>query len=152
MEQPVGIQIKRIKLLSFKMKEYLFKGDEAPASVVIDYRIEYNIEVNLVQFFLRILFKYESSEEALIEAEIHNVFEVENLKHYLDDNNNIQLPKSALVVIVSLSISHSRALIANLTAGTILNDLIMPIFDGEDVANHFFFKKENMETVDSNIE
>jgi len=134
-----GMQIRRIKQLSFFVNEALYKLNKAENSEIkLDYRLGFITENDIVDFTLKISFFYSTSKTIYLESEIQNIFQIKDLKNFVDETGKMKLPDNALISMVSLSISHARAITANNVAGTLLNDIILPIFDGVLVAKQFF--------------
>lgn len=132
--------IKRVKDTSFYINEKLFIN--SPEKVIkIDLRQTFgiNIQLNLIEFTLIIFLHYEDAppEEKLVEIEVQNVFEVLDLKKYII-KDGIHLPDALLISIISMSISHGRALLSKNLGGTVFQEIILPITDPVEVAAHFF--------------
>lgn len=141
----VGIQIRRVKGLSFKMDEMAFQpvSLNIPLTIFFEFKTGLNIPLNILEFTLKVSFKYQDSIEPCLQAEIQNLFEIKDLPKYIE-GTNINLPREALITIVSLSVSHSRALIANYTAGSAFSDTVLPIVDGVAMTTQFFPEKLNV--------
>ena len=61
---------------------------------------------------------------------ISNIFELNDLKNFLDqDNNNLNLPASFEASIIGISLSHTRAIFVTKCAGTFLQNAVMPILN-----------------------
>lgn len=133
------MRVQRIKLLNFFMNEPSFKPNGA-ANVQLDYKTGYNTDLDFFDFTLRIRFDYPGNpEQVFISAEVQNVFVIKELNRFLDEKTNlIELPGSALVSIVSLAISHTRAILATCVAGSVFGETLVPLLDAYGVAKHFF--------------
>ena len=137
-EVVVEMQIQRIKQFSFTINEGLFKPD-ATFNVTIDTKHALDVEKNFIDLTLRITFKYPDTEQFCIQSEISNIFFIKDLKKYIiEGEEDLAIPSNALITIMSLSISHSRALIFSSVGGSIYNGTILPLVNPEEVARQHF--------------
>ncbi len=151
MNKEIGIGIRKIKDSGFFINERLYKNASTQL-IKIDFQqqVTFDIKKNQLSFILRIMFRYEKSspDELLLDTQIENVFEITNLKDYVSNRGEVTLPEEIWTTIVSLSISHSRALIARNTAGTFLQDYILPIVNPGEITRAFFPKLEKIKPSD----
>jgi hypothetical protein len=144
---PAYISVKRVKDIFFSINEQLFIPDpEKIIKIELGERIGFNIEGNLVNFILRIYFHYVNEPEVLVDIQVENLFEVSNLKEFLNKEEVMILPPKLLISIVGMSLSHGRALLLKNTAGTKWESIVLPVTNPEHVARHFYpyvFKEES---------
>jgi hypothetical protein len=118
--------------------------------------LSFNIENNLVFLVAHVLYHTVDTtppDQIMMEIKVQNVFEIDDLKTFLIEANEIKLPADIITSFVGLSISHTRALMAKNIAGTLLQDNLMGIVNPEHMAKHFFPKMFNIETeLDTKIE
>lgn len=139
-----------------KIKEFYFVVNEAisepnnPVLVQFQHITRFFADTNLIDLTLRVYYTHDSNippKNILVDLHVQNIFEVENLKQYSVDGSEFILPRNLIVLMVSLSISHSRALIAKNIAGTIYQENILPLANPSDVARVFypnmFLEQEN---------
>jgi hypothetical protein len=70
-----------------------------------------------------------------------NVFLFSELPNFhKSDSNEFNIPDNVLVTFLSLSISHSRALLAKNALGTKFADLYIPIVNPTEIFNQLFNK------------
>jgi hypothetical protein len=142
------ITVRRIKQFSFYMNEMLFaqkqsEKKERLVKIEIAIKLSFTIETNLVFLMCRVFYHVpESSEQhnVIADIQVQNVFEVSDLKQFQINPSEILLPPSAISTIVGLSISHTRALLANNIAGTLIQENLIDIIDSTHLAKHFFPK------------
>lgn len=129
--------IKRVKDILFFVNERLYIQDpQKPIKIGLGQTIGYNSDKNLVNFTLRIYLHYpDSPGEILVEIQVENIFEVVGLKAFTDSNS---FPAEILISIISISLSHARALLSRNISGTVFQEFILPITNPLDVAVHFF--------------
>ncbi len=61
---------------------------------------------------------------------LSNLFFVKDLKQFVDEANNIyRLPEPLEVTLISISLSHSRAILLAKCAGTFLQNAVLPIMN-----------------------
>lgn len=134
----VEIQISRIKQYSFTINEGIYKQNST-LDVRIDTKHSIDIDKSLMDITLRILFKYPDLEDYCIQSEISNIFFVKDLlKYAVEGEENLAIPSKALVTMMSLSISHARALISSSVGGSLYNGIILPLVNPEEVAKQHF--------------
>jgi len=102
---------------------------------------EYIFEVNVVnQGYLKegilnslITMKVFLDKEKNIELgniNISNIFDMKNLKDFLNEEDNIlYLPPAFEASIIGISLSHTRAIFVTKCAGTFLQNAVMPILN-----------------------
>lgn len=135
---------KRIKEISFHINEGLVTSNPLFKSEIA-LQFAFNLDTNIVDIGIRVFYHYEDSTDELAFIIVQNVYEVPNLKQYEDDGK-LSLPPVALINLVGMSISHTRALFAARLAGTRLNNGILAIAPADEVSRHFFpyiFEKQD---------
>jgi hypothetical protein len=135
----IGISVKRVKDVYFVINEQLYVPD--PNKVVkieLGERIGFSLEGNLVNFIFRIFLHYVDEPEILVDIHIENLFEVSDLKQFLNNEGVMILPTKLLTAIVGMSISHGRALLLKNTAGTRWENIVLPVTNPEHIARYFY--------------
>lgn len=134
---PVSFQIKRVKNISFFVDETLFKPN-AKIKFTLDRDLKYKLDTNMVLLNLSCFFHFDDSEnkEALARIIVLNAFEVSDLKQFF--TNDIRLPQDLIISMVSMSISHTRALLCENLAGTVYQDIMIPLTNPVEITRHFF--------------
>ncbi len=149
------LRISKVRTANLSINELLVNPEIKEIKIDFQFRLNVNVENNIIDFSLRTLYHYENSNDVIVDFGIQNLFESPNLKDFIRETTATQykvfLPRQVLVTIVSLSISHSRALLCQYLAGTMLNDSIIPIIIGEDITNAFFPNTLEGGIVDANI-
>jgi hypothetical protein len=137
---PHFINVKKIKTISLFLDEY-----NIPQDVIfkIDFNRTYNIDVtqNLVALNLGVTYSIpngESSNRKVLECFIHNLFEVENIKAFVDEHGVVKLPLDMLSSLVGLSISQSRAVLSIHTAGTAFGETLIPVINPIEFTKKLF--------------
>ena len=148
-ENGFPIQIVKIKQTAFFIDEKINLNPEELHGFKLDFKTAFNLESSLFEFKLRITFTPEKNSEIIfMRSEIENVFFIKELEKYLNpaNPNEIDLPSDVLITIVSLAISHSRAIAACNIGGTVYDGMILPILNSIDVATNFFGDKIKVHT------
>lgn len=133
-------QIKRIKCISFKINEDIPFQTNPPLMINLSYLIKFNKEKSYIDFVLGINYAYDNVTEKCLQFDIQNRFSIDNINQYIntDDDTVINLPTNALVSMLSLSVTHARAIIGQHIEGTIYSEGLMPITNTFDLAKQFF--------------
>ncbi|UEG49260.1 hypothetical protein LK994_11520 [Ferruginibacter lapsinanis] len=129
--------ISRVKNLSFFVNEHLKQGDSKEVNVELAQACGISLEGNIIDFRITIFFHYPENNIQLSQIVVQNVFTVNEIKKYHTDGK-ITLPCGLIISIISMSISHARALFCQNLSGTVYQDFILPITNTLDVAKKFF--------------
>lgn len=139
-EKLPAIIIKRIKETAFFIQEALItQNNEKIIKIEIDQQFGFSFEYNMVELTIRIYYFHpEDAKNLLAEIKVQNIYEIPDLKQFQLNEAEIKLPGKMITAIVSASISHTRALLAQRLAGTSLQSSLPRLVDPEDVARYFF--------------
>lgn len=138
--KPFQIAIKKVKMLSFGIDE----SNELPAIEDIDIQIEQNLSFSTkddtLVLLLNINFSSKSTERIWMNGTVQNVFTIKDLRRIVDPKNPdlLNIPDNMLSTLLSISISHSRALMAQNAMGTAFQDIYVPLVNPEQVAKELF--------------
>lgn len=140
-EEVILYSIRRVKQLSCMINEFQAKDGTFEFLVNYNQKLGYN-PVGFVDFILQASYVYAKyPDEPIASISVQTVFELSNLKRFIKPDNSLSLPRKFLATIVSISVSHTRALLAVQTAGTVYNEIILPIGNPYEMANVFFPEK-----------
>jgi len=139
-----GISTKRIKTLSVFIDENNIPEGEF-FKLDFQHKIQIVTAINLVFFDLKVWFSLPDDNRTVLNCVVQNIFEIPNIKEYIQPDGQINLPNQTLVTIVSLAISHTRALLSIHTAGTVFQDTLIPVLDPVKVTMQFFKDKPNVD-------
>ena len=139
-ESNIQFAVKRVKDIFFAVNERQYIADPNKAiKIELGHTFGVHVPSNLVNFTLRIYLHYlESPEIILADIQVENIFEVTELRKFQLDNQLIVLTPNLITSIVSMSLSHARALFLKNLSGTVFQEIILPITNPLDVAKHFF--------------
>lgn len=138
--KPFQIAIKKVKQLSFGIDE----TTEVPAAEDINVHIEQNLTFSekddTIVLLLNITFSSKSTEKILMNGIVQNVFTLKDLRRMIDPKQPdvLNMPDAILSTLLSISISHSRALLAQSAMGTAFQDIYIPLVNPELVAKELF--------------
>lgn len=140
--------VKKVKDIYFAVNEQCYVSDPTKiVKVELGERIGFNLELNLVNFILRVFLHYVGEPALLVDFHVENIFEVSNLIQFRNKDEIMILPPKLITSIVGLSLSHGRALLSKNTAGTRWQDILLPVTNPEDVAKSFYPYMFNEATV-----
>jgi hypothetical protein len=138
-KENITISVKRVKDIFFSINEQLFIPDpDKIVKIELGERLGFNLEGNLVNFILRIYFHYLNEPEILVDIQVQNLFEISNLKQFMNKEEIMILPPKLITSIIGMSVSHGRALLLKNTAGTKWEDIVPPVTNPEHVARFFY--------------
>lgn len=139
-EQQVGIGISKIRELAFGIETL----DKLPEQLELGFAIHVEFEPSANTFDLQVIAELKEAEtqKVLVHIKVANVFMIENMVNYYSaETNSLNLPDGALITMLSISVTHTRALFAKNTAGTIYENHIIPIINPTDMAKEVFKMK-----------
>jgi len=118
-----------------EFNEYSFE-----VNVVNQGYIKENILISMIN--MKVFLDKEKNTE-LGNISISNIFEINDLKNFLDQDKNIlNLPNSFEASIIGISLSHTRAIFVTKCAGTFLQNAVMPILNPSEFLKKNADKKE----------
>ncbi|MCW3110124.1 MAG: hypothetical protein JWQ09_4630 [Segetibacter sp.] len=136
---PLGVN--RIKEFSFTINEALYEEGKL-IRIQFQHQTHFNEELNIVDLTLRVIYVYDITkvfpDTILVDIHVQNIFTVPNLRQYLIKDKGFFLPQGLIISMVSLSISHTRALLSNRVAGTIYQHNNLPLINPTEVAKSFY--------------
>jgi len=142
MEKQVSLAIKKIKELEFSINSATLASD--PLNIGFGVKTEFDIEKET--FDMNVVFDLRDSvtEAILVHIKVANTFYIEKMKEFIAaDGIALDLPDSGLITMLSLSISHARAILAKNTSGTVFENYYLPIVNPSEIAKQVFKKPNN---------
>jgi len=135
-----NLMIRSIKETGFYIDELLIQDSSIPVKTDIGLQLSFTIETNLIYMLVRVSQHYPDApnEQILADIQVQNIFEIEGLYNYQSGISQLILPQHIIISMVSLSISHIRALLAQRIAGSGLQGNTLPLVNPLEVAKHFF--------------
>lgn len=140
MNQPIAINIQRIKEISFFIDERnIIPNSQRAIKLEIGQQLGFDIERNLVELVINVFHFYEESRQhKLSEIYVQNVFQIPNLRIYQVKSNEIKLPGELISIAFQASVGHARALMSSHLLGTPLEFELPVLIDGKEIARHFY--------------
>jgi len=140
-DQFIDIEIKYVRQVFFSVHENLISKEEEKAVFVgMSANIGNALDRDMLNFKLKSWYHYEDIEEKLAVIEVENIFVIKDLKRYKGEGKEIDFPARVWVTIVSLAISHTRALLTHNLGSTELQHVIIPLLNPEKIARDFYPK------------
>lgn len=137
--EQVTIAISRIKEVEYFINESLELQPDAQVNINFQVTTNFNLEDNTVEILLTSQFIEITASIALLKIKTSNVFFVNELADfYYPQNQTYDIPDNIMVTILSLSVSHTRALLAKNAQGTKFAGLYIPIVNPTDLFNQLF--------------
>lgn len=145
MEEPThlttpSINVKRIKSRYFSIDEFNIAND-AIFKVEFSHVLMVDSAANLIFFDLKVWYSIpqnNTQNRVVLDCLVQNIFEVANIESFKQDDGKIKLPNEILINIVSMAITHTRAVVAINTAGTVFQDTLIPVVDPIEATMAFF--------------
>ncbi len=132
------IGIKKIKDLAFSVDEKVTLEKET--GIQIQQSLQFNKSENTIEFILNINFTNKQGNVVFMSSRTSNIFLIPNLVQYENPKNpdTFNLPDAMIMTIVSLSITHARALISQNAEGTKFSNIYLPIINPADITKNLF--------------
>jgi hypothetical protein len=137
-ETTFQIGIKKIKDLAFSVDESIDPGKEI--GLKMKHSLQFNKSDSTIELVLEISFLKKSDDKIFMSSRTGNIFSIPDLDKFESEDTpqTYNIPDAMLTTIVSLSFTHSRALIARNAEGTKFSDIFLPIIDPKSLAEKFF--------------
>lgn len=139
-ETSFEIAINRIKLIGFKVRETTSPILIEDININMEPKLDVLGEIDAASFQLKITMSSVKTGESLAESIVQNIFMIKNIQQFATGTEtlNYRFPEALLTTMVSLSISHARALMANALMGTVYQHIYLPIVNPVEITRHFF--------------
>jgi hypothetical protein len=143
MEQnEVNIAVKKIKDVEFFVDEKIELADPSIANITFELTTNINIEDKAIEMLLTTLFIDQVNGNIFMKIKTSNVFLLLELANFYNpETNEFNIPDNILVTFFSLSISHSRALLAKNSLGTRFSEMYIPIVNPSEILKQLFGKQ-----------
>ena len=136
------IGIKKIRDIEFFFDEQVELNDLT--QIVLGFELKTNINPieNSVELLLAAVYSLQSENKVIMRIRTSTVFLIPELATLKKEEENVfDIPDDILTTMLSLSITHTRALLAKNAIGTKFADLILPIVNPTDMFKQLFAKK-----------
>lgn len=138
----VNIAVKKIKDVEFIVNEELKLAEPLIANINFELITNFSLNEKTVEILLTTFFTDPVTNSVFMKIKTSNVFLfLELADFYQADKEAFEIPDNVLVTFLSLSISHSRALLAKNAMGTKYSELYIPIVNPSDILKQLFAKQ-----------
>ena len=137
--EQVTIAISRIKEVEYFINESLGLQPGAQLNINFQATMNFKPDDNTVEILLTAQFIEMAGGIPLLKIKTSNVFSVLELADFYNpQSQTYDIPDNVMVTILSLSVSHTRALLAKNAQGTKFAGLHIPIVNPTDLFNQLF--------------
>lgn len=146
-QKQVNIGIAKIKEIEF----YVNEGMDLTGSVnpVISFELlpKMNLADSNIELLLTAKFNMPADEKDFLRIKTSNVFSIPELSEFFDGEKQMfHLPDNVMITLLSLSVSHTRALLAKNASGTKFADLYLPIINPTQIYKQLFGAATSLNT------
>lgn len=135
----INLGVKKIKDIEFFVNENIDVQTPINANITFELFTQLNEKESLVEMLLSATFTDQAKENVLMKIKTSNVFFLLELQQLLDkETKQYNIPDNIMVTMLSLSISHTRALLAKNALGTKFSELYIPIVNPAELFNNLF--------------
>ncbi len=138
METQVEIAIAKIKEIEFSIQPSASFNPKEGLGVALAIANVHDLRKEELDFQITMDFKNKASNQVVVHIKVSNIFFISAMKKFLTKEGNLDLPEDVMITMLSLSISHTRALLAKGTSGTIYEAQYFPIINPKEVARQVF--------------
>jgi hypothetical protein len=134
------IAIRKVRLRGFGIDDTIEVNTINDFDINIEQQLSFSIPDEHVTLFLVTKFFMKSTEKIVAHAIVQNTFAVKGL-HKMQNKENpevMNIPDDILTTILSISISHSRALMGSALMGSKFEDFYIPIVNPKEVMIQLF--------------
>jgi hypothetical protein len=141
-QQQVNIAVKKIKDVEFFVNEEIALTNPPIANVSFELTTIIKLNEKSVEMLLSAIFSNPAQGLVFMKIKTSNVFLILELADfYMSETDQFNIPDNVLVTLLSLSISHTRALLAKNAIGTKFAELYIPIVNPSEVLKQLFSKQ-----------
>lgn len=138
----VNIAVKKIKEVEFFVNEEIEIANPPIANIKFELTTNIILDDKSIEMLLTTYFVDQNQGNIFMKIKTSNVFLFQELSNFHNpENNEFNIPDNVLVTFLSLSISHSRALLAKNALGTKFADLYIPIVNPSEILKQLFNKQ-----------
>ena len=143
MEQnQVNIRVKKIKDIGFSINEAVTIEKPDEFALGFELAINLKLEDNTIEMVLTAFFSDKPQGEVFMNIKTSNVYLLLELADFQKpDKEGFNIPDNLLVTLLSISISHTRALLAKNAIGTKFADLYIPIVNPSEIFKQLHIKE-----------
>jgi hypothetical protein len=126
MNKNLEIAIHKIQELDFYVNDEDIKKREIEFYLKVD--TQFNLGEDVIKFDVRPVFHVKNHpEEHVLSNTSRTVFKTKGLREFLDEENKLNIPDQYLITMLSISITHARALLSKSSLGSRFSNLFIPI-------------------------
>lgn len=129
-----SISVARISDQGFTLNEQVVLKDKEEAS--FNFKFHYNFDIDKEEFSFTveaIFYLISDPSQVVLGGKVKTDYKVEHLKKLAKSSNTLDMPDQAMITMLSIAISHARALLAKNASGSIHSSLIIPIVNPRDI-------------------
>lgn len=135
----VNIAIARIKEVEYFINESIVLQQGAKVNINFQVTTNFKLDEKTVEILLTAQFAEIAEGTVLLKIKTSNVFSVlELVDFHKPESETYNIPDNVMVTLLSLSVSHTRALLAKNAQGTRFAGLYIPIVNPTDLFNQLF--------------
>jgi len=141
-QKQANIAIKKIKEIEFFVNEAIELEDPALFNIGFELTINVTLLDNTIEMVLSTIFADSNRNNVFMRIKTSNVFLFLELADFRkSESDEFDIPDNVMVTLLSLSISHSRALLAKNSLGTKFAELYIPIVNPSEILKQLFGKQ-----------
>jgi len=141
-QKQANIAIKKIKEIEFFVNEAIELEDPALFNIGFELTINVTLLHNTIKMVLPTIFAVSNRNNVFMRIKTSNVFLFLELADFRkSESDEFDIPDNVMVTLLSLSISHSRALLAKNSLGTKFAELYIPIVNPSEILKQLFGKQ-----------
>ncbi len=138
-QKQVNIGITKIKEIEFFVNENMELSGLVNPLITFELQTNINMADSNIELLLTAKFNIPGDEKDFLRIKTSNVFSIPSLSEFLDaDKQLFNLPENVMITLLSLSVTHTRALLAKNASGTKFADLYLPIINPTVIYKQLF--------------
>jgi len=139
MEEKFNLGIKKIKDIEFFIDESVELPEPANLGINFELTTNVNLQETTIELILQVNFINSLNEKVLMRIKTINAFLIPELSGFNQPSTEqFNVPDILLVTILSLAVSHTRALLSKNTTGTRFADIYIPIVNPTELAKQLY--------------
>jgi hypothetical protein len=137
---PLGLRVASVQTLALYLNDEVKDPAYEDSTLNLGLKFMSDIENETCSFTVEASFHAKDEPSVLlVSGKVRTEYKVENLKA-LEVDNEVSIPDNAMITMLSIAISHLRAILAQHTSGTNFSNIILPIVNPAEIYTNFLQK------------
>lgn len=126
-KEDIEFSLNDISLVSFSLENKSEFDIDSEDEIKFNLNVKYKVAPDIDLIYVQNNIEAKHNGKTLATMEVHVVFQINNLKRFVTDNNQSTIPKELLITFNSITISTTRGIWYSQMKGTYLEKILIPL-------------------------